>query len=270
MDEIKMKMAEMVDTDGKTVIHNGLEFHLLGEGDISIDATDEEREEFRKKYVNTYEFVYPAGSKLECYNIPSKVNGKPVTRISSVAFESYNTSCLKRVIIPESITKIESKLFYAIVMKGKKIEVIIDSNNPSYKSIDGMVFTKDGKKLLYGVGKAAVLTIPDGVTTIAEYALADSDSYTGLVIPASVKHIERNAFYTENAIYFKGTKNEFKTISIDKTVRHILKQTFVYYYSETPSGNSWHYDADGVTPEITHTSIMSKIARELYLKKLGL
>ena len=52
-------------------------------------------------------------------------------------------------------------------------EITVGENNTAYKSIDGNLYSKDGTVLIkYAVGNdAKELIIPEGVTTIGEYAI---------------------------------------------------------------------------------------------------
>ncbi len=123
-------------------------------------------------------------------SIPSKHFGKPVTRIE---YEAFKFCKLKNITIPESITEIEDGAFN----NSFKIENIsVDKNNTSYQSIDGNLYTKDGKALLkYAVGKNAThFTIPDSVTEIKEGAFFGCDALTSISIPNSVTTIGDYAF----------------------------------------------------------------------------
>ena len=74
--------------------------------------------------------------------------------------------------------------------------IIVDVNNENYKSIDGNLYTKDGKTLIqYAIGKKdASFIIPDGVTSIGNSAFRDCYSLTNITIPNSVTSIGNSAF----------------------------------------------------------------------------
>lgn len=151
------------------------------------------------------------------------------------------------------------------------IKVEIDESNPRYKFVDGGLYRKDDKVLLYGGGNRSTFTVLDGTTIIAVNALK-SDAIKSVVIPSSVRRLEHGIISLSHNVYtifYKGTKSDWEKIDIDSANDYDFKnKATVYFYSETPSGNSWHYAADGVTPEITHkggTGFFSKI-----LKKFGL
>ncbi len=72
---------------------------------------------------------------------------------------------------------------------------IVDPNNISYSSSDGVLFNKDQTTLLkYPFGKAGNYTVPEGVTSIEDYAFQYCSGLTGINIPDSVMSIGKHAF----------------------------------------------------------------------------
>lgn len=75
----------------------------------------------------------------------------------------------------------------------KYIEIC--EENEFYKTIDGIVYTKDGKTLLKCPrNHPGKVVVPDGVEMIAESAFEDT-SITDIVLPDSLREIERRAFF---------------------------------------------------------------------------
>ena len=73
-------------------------------------------------------------------------------------------------------------------------EIIVASGNTTYKAIDGVLYTADGKTLvLFPASRAESFEIPDGVTTIGDLAFSGS-SIVNVVIPDSVTVIGDSAF----------------------------------------------------------------------------
>lgn len=68
----------------------------------------------------------------------------------------------------------------------------VGSGNAKYKSVNGLLLSKDGKTLIAGVNGG--VTIPDSVTKIGIKAFAGCRSLTSVIIPASVTSIGHNAF----------------------------------------------------------------------------
>ena len=72
----------------------------------------------------------------------------------------------------------------------------VSSNNKYFKTVDGVLYTKNGKKLVRcPSGKTGVFTVPGTVTSIAQNAFRGCDRITGIQIPESVSVIGSGAFY---------------------------------------------------------------------------
>ena len=97
-------------------------------------------------------------------------------------------------IVPESVTSISSSAFLGCSSM-KNIEV--DENNEYYKSIEGNLYSKDGKELIqYAIGKENTeFIVPEGVTSIGNYAFLSCVSLTSIVILESAASIGDGAFY---------------------------------------------------------------------------
>ena len=134
--------------------------------------------------------------------IPSTLGGYPVTAISQWVF--FDFIGLKSVTIPASVTGTFNDDFenyyreiYPVFGGCTSLTAInVDGNNTKYKSVDGVLYSKDMKTLLaYPAGKTnASYTIPDGVTLINSYAFYDCTSLKEVTIPNSVTEIGDSAF----------------------------------------------------------------------------
>lgn len=95
--------------------------------------------------------------------------------------------------IPDSVTSIGNSAF---AFCDSLTSISVAEDNPSYKSIDGNLYSKDGSVLIqYLFSKKDVsFTIPDSVTSIGDYAFSDCNSLTSVVIPDSVTSIGNDAF----------------------------------------------------------------------------
>ncbi len=150
-----------------------------------------------------------------------------VVCIGKSSFRNYEE--LTSVAIPDSVSVIEEEAFCncsglksVAIGKGvgdigngtfpncRKIESFsISEDNPHYKSVSGMLLTKDGKTLVCGVNGNVV--IPDGVTNIAQKAFCNCGGLTSVTIPDSVKAIGNLAFSDcgglTNVVVGKGVGN---------------------------------------------------------------
>ena len=152
-----------------------------------------------------------------CNSLTSVVIPDRVTSIGAYAF--LNCDSLTSVVIPDRVTSIGSRAFYdcqslefitigkgvtsidndAFMYCRSLISIEVDNDNEHYKSIDGNLYTKDGKTLVqYAIGKTDTnFVIPNSVTTIAAYAFSYS-KLESIVIPNSVTSIASWAFFDSN------------------------------------------------------------------------
>jgi hypothetical protein len=122
--------------------------------------------------------------------IPDEHNGKKITHIGELAFNDCPN--IETITIPASITDIPAKAFnYCPKLKN----ILVDPSNPSYKTIDGSLYSKDGELLIrYAPGKEeTAVTIQDTVKGIGTYAFYLTD-ITSISIPDSVTSIGDGAF----------------------------------------------------------------------------
>ena len=128
-----------------------------------------------------------------CYNLTSVVIPDSVTTIGSSAF--YGCSKLTSVIIPDSVTEIGSDAFYdCSMLNAVYITDIATWCNISFANYyaNPLYYAHN----LYLNGELITeLVIPNGVTTIPDYAFFDLNSITSIVIPNSVTSFGSYAFY---------------------------------------------------------------------------
>ncbi len=117
--------------------------------------------------------------------VPDKLEGCPVTLVSSTAFRNNVTS----LTFPETITG-----FTAFKSLDKLREVNI-SEGGKYKSVDGIVYTADGSELVFLPPCACegVFTVPEGVVKIADNACYGSKA-AEIILPQSLRKIGVFAF----------------------------------------------------------------------------
>lgn len=75
-------------------------------------------------------------------------------------------------------------------------EIEVEKYNYRYKSIDGVLFSADGKKLIaFPNANSSEYIVPEGVEIIEKFAFKDCDKLLKLTLPSSIKRIGINAFY---------------------------------------------------------------------------
>ena len=151
---------------------------------------------------NLAEFVIPEGvteigyeAFSECDNLVGVVIPEGVTEIGESAFFSCNH--LGEIEIPDSIALIGEEAFFDCKSL-KKIEV--SGNNQNYKSVDGVLYSKDGTVLIkYPAGKnTEEFEVPYGVETIEGNAFYDARNLDEITISDSVTDISEAFVFCYN------------------------------------------------------------------------
>ena len=209
--------------------------------------------------------------------------GNGIQTIGKYAFSSQYSldgeECkLERITIPNSLINMDAAFCWQYDLQN----VYIDEQNGNFKSVDGVIYSKDGKKLIFcpvglekegrvnvckgtkmicerafdGCTKITEIIIPEGVTTLKYGFASGCDSLYCLYIPSTVTEIEACTFFSSlgyygrdiSDIYYSGSEEEWNAL--------IEKDTgFPKMYGDK---TSFHYNAIGTNPPIiTATNLIS-------------
>lgn len=83
-------------------------------------------------------------------------------------------------------------------------QLTVSSENQYYKSVDNVLYTKDGSKLLYcPKAKSGAVTVSSGTSIIGEASFSLCKNVTEIIMPGSVTIVEKNAFkgVNEKAVF---------------------------------------------------------------------
>lgn len=95
---------------------------------------------------------------------------------------------------------------------------VVGNSNKYFKAVDGVLYTKDGKRLVrYPSAKKGSFTVPNTVTYIAQYAFKGCGKLTSINIPSSVRGIGSNAFYE---------CKKLESVSLPDGINKIAEYTF--------------------------------------------
>lgn len=173
---------------------------------------------FNKNQTNL--LMYPMGKLNTSYLVPSTVttitkaaynpfltsitlpNG--LRTISGYAFES---SKLTSIFIPDSVTSYSGNPF---LNSGSLTNIDVGENNLNFKSISGVIYSKDGKTLLdYPAGKTdATFEIPAEVEILGSQWNWYNNYLRRITVPSSVTSIgygsNRNSYSSDTYLIFSG------------------------------------------------------------------
>jgi hypothetical protein len=124
-----------------------------------------------------------------CSSLASVTIPATVTSIGHTAFSKCDA--LTEVTIPASV----SSIAYSFVDCRNLTAIHVDVANPTFSSLDGVLFNKQQTELLaVPAARAGKYPIPPSVKKIQSYAFLNCDSLTAVSIPSGLTHLESFAF----------------------------------------------------------------------------
>lgn len=213
-------------------------------------------------YINATNLVLPSGlekigygafancKKLKKVEIPASVK-----EVEPLAF-SYCQE-IEKVILPDTIKSIKYGAFgdcnslvsapvppamtnalnvYNVFSGGYSLkEYVVSPKHPTLKDIDGVLFSKDGSKLIhYPSGRPEeIYKVPSGCSIIGEEAFERAQKIREIILPDSVSDIEKDAFWgLEKTIihlpekFTKASNQELEVMGLNpRTIRIRPKAT---------------------------------------------
>ncbi|MDE6658857.1 MAG: leucine-rich repeat domain-containing protein [Eubacterium sp.] len=168
--------------------------------------------------------------------VPDEIDGCPVTEIAD--FSLFNAESLTKITIGKNVKTIGT---WSMTNNQRLQEFVVDEANEYFTAVDGILFTKDMKTIVYYPNakeiefskfgdplqrdsskddfKEITYTIPDGVETIRSKAFYKCYYIDNIVIPDSVKVIEEKAFHRCSAL---------TALDLPKNLEFIGKDAFAY------------------------------------------
>lgn len=153
----------------------------------------------------------------ECSTLKSVIVPETVTKIEGLAFI---LSSIESITLPASLTSMEApsgwanSFQYCYNLK----EINLNADNPVFAVKDGVLFSKDMKKLvLYPSGSEDTsYTVPTGVTEIGSFAFHCSSNLTSLNLPEGITTI--GAYALSNCDHLAEINLPKSVVSMDQGV----------------------------------------------------
>ncbi len=136
---------------------------------------------------------YNADQIANVVSVPSIIDGYTVTSLDTTML--WGKGCvgsryITDITIPSTVTDVKDGMGWN---PSELQSITVDSNNPSFTSVDGVLYNKDMTELVCCPQKKTSINIPSSVTSIGNHSFSWS-SITSIDIPSSVTSVEESAF----------------------------------------------------------------------------
>jgi hypothetical protein len=126
-----------------------------------------------------------------CSALEKLILREGVKTIGGYAFSHINA--LPDVTIPASVDSVSGNAF----TYDRSLSAInVNSANTKYTSVDGILFSKDKKRLVaYADGHGDEYIVPDGTQVIGRESFRGAEALTAVVLPGTLRQIEGTSFF---------------------------------------------------------------------------
>ena len=148
----------------------------------------------------------------DCEKLENVIMHDGITEIGTEAFMGCDHLC--EITIPKGVTKMGDCVFWDCKMLQKITlpatlksfyagqvqysvdihEIVVDKDSKYLKTVNGGLYTYDGKKLIKCISRDKEFTIEDGTVYVGEYAFYKNDKLEKVNFPSTVKSIGIEAF----------------------------------------------------------------------------
>ncbi len=212
--------------------------------------------------------VIPPSVKTIEYSFDQCRSLKQVTFSEGLQFLSGFNGCasLESVVLPNSVTKLASAFSSCEKLKSVSIgsgladlgeyrlfqdcpllsKLTVSPDNPNFKSVDNVLYTKTGKTLvLYPMGKEdKTYNVLEGTTSIYEYAFYDNEHIETIIMPEGLKEIGQFAFIMCLNIRCMSFPQSLTTIGLYPTSMTFYLENEQVSHLDVLKGRTWNGNGD--------------------------
>ncbi|MDE7098388.1 MAG: leucine-rich repeat domain-containing protein [Ruminococcus sp.] len=193
--------------------------------------------------------------------VPEEIDGIKVTEIEADAFMK---GTYKKITIPASVEYISAENPFAPCIQ--LTEIAVDKNNKNYCSVDGVIFTKDMKKLIcYPAEKSGTsYTIPDGTEKIGIASFYEANMKE-IILPDSLNEISRHAFsYMANLEKIDMSETSVQIIDTMTFAECVSLNEVIFSESTLEIGLASFYGCNSLT-EVTLPSALTTVGQSAFM-----
>ena len=187
LSNLSISLREFVVADGNAAYRaiDGVLFSKDGGTLLAFPAGKGERYDIPAGTVAVERGAFGYNELLTHLTVPEGITQLPESTV-------WGLPALKEIVLPASLAVINS----GMLPSGGALErITMADDNPHYQSVDGVLFTKDGKTLVaFPSGRGGHYDIPPGTAAIMDYAFSINTSLESLVVPEGVTEISNGMF----------------------------------------------------------------------------
>ena len=132
------------------------------------------------------------------YNCPSLMAISLNNNLERILSFSFSMTALSTITIPASVDSISSTAFN---YSNSLVNIYVNNSNSKYFSIDGVLFSKDKKRLVaYPNAHATDYTVPSCTEVIVNSSFRGGEKLAHLTLPTSLREIESSAFFDNTSL----------------------------------------------------------------------
>lgn len=153
----------------------------------------------------------------------------------SIGFEAFrNCDSLTKLHLPRGLVELDEGALQSLTALER---ITVAEDNPAFRSIDGVLYSKDGKTLVYypAARGGDAYTVEAGVTHLAPRAFAEAAHLRTLTLPDGLLEIGWGAFQSSNSL---------TSVTVPASVTAVGDSVF----SNSPS-LTLYFEAEGPSPD---------------------
>ena len=166
-------------------------------------------------------------------------------------------SNLTGVTLPASCTSVDTNTFYSC---SNLSSITVDSANAAYKSVDGVLYTKDGTTLIKYPAKKAVTSfvIPSSVKIIYKYAFQNASNISSITLSETRTNLYYYSSLNNSEYQVVTNYSKYNMITLNVTT-FILNNTGTYYFypSDKASADDFVETVTVYTPATCNTASLN-------------